>query len=128
MPNRELVAVTTAAAVAMLMMVLMVVTASTVVFVIVVTSAVASTTTVAAIAAATSGEVLHHVVYLFLSGVAVLQNGTFEVECFTSQRMVEVNLYLLFCERTGTRRGGDRFEGRPGVYHRAPCDYAYCSS
>ena len=98
MPNRDLVAVTTAAAVAMLMMVLMVVTASasTVVIVIVVTSAVASTTTVAAIAAATSSEVLHHVVYLFLSGVAVLQNGTFEVECLTSQRMVEVNLHLLF--------------------------------
>ena len=47
-------------------------------------------------AAAASRQVLHQVGYLLVGGGAVLEDSTFEVECLTGQRVVQVYLHFLF--------------------------------
>ena len=51
---------------------------------------------------ATAAQVSHHVLNLLRRRLAVLQNGTFEVQCLACQRMVQVYLDLVFahCDDT----------------------------
>jgi hypothetical protein len=80
------------------MMVLMVmVTTTVVVFTATVIMVTTASTTVAVTTTATC-QVLHHVVYLFLRGIAVLQYGTLKIECLTCQRVVEVHLHLVLTD------------------------------
>ena len=91
---------TSATTIVMMMLVVMAASASFAMFMVVVASAVTviatTTAAVATIATATTRQVLHHVVNLLLGSIAILQNGTFEVESLASQGVVEINLYLLF--------------------------------
>lgn len=51
---------------------------------------------VVAVAATAASEVFHEVADLFLCGIAVFEYGTLKIERLASQRVVQVNLYLLF--------------------------------
>lgn len=60
------------------------------------TSVAAVSSAVVTATAATSSEVFHEMSHFCLCGVAVLENSTFKVERFASQRVIEVDFHLLF--------------------------------
>ena len=77
---------------AIVMMLVLVVVSAIAVIVFATASATVTVTTTA------TCEVFHHMIYLFLRGIAVLQNGSLEVKCLSSQRVVEVHLHLVLAD------------------------------
>ena len=68
-------------------------TAVTVFATVVMSAAVAA---VFAMTATASGEMFYHVLNLLIGSRTVFQNRAFEVQCLSCQRMVQVDLHLLF--------------------------------
>ena len=70
--------------------------ATAVVVVVALTAVLAATLAIVAMTATTASEVLHEMADFCLCGIAILQHAASEIECLTSQGVVEVYLHFLF--------------------------------